>query len=59
MLRPSLGDLTGYAPFVNEVADFLVENGIEGVQGNYDEPRHETPVEAVQRRATLAMASKA
>ena len=32
-----LGDLGGYAPFVNEVADFLVEHGIEGVQGNYDE----------------------
>jgi putative phosphoesterase len=32
-----LGDLGGYAPFVNEVADFLIEHGIEGVQGNYDE----------------------
>lgn len=32
-----LGDLGGYAPFVNEVADFLIEQGIEGVQGNYDE----------------------
>jgi putative phosphoesterase len=32
-----LGDLGGYAPFVNEVVDFLVERGIEGVQGNYDE----------------------
>lgn len=32
-----LGDLGGYAPFVNEVIDFLVEHGIEGVQGNYDE----------------------
>jgi len=32
-----LGDLGGYAPFVNEVVDFLIENGIEGVQGNYDE----------------------
>jgi putative phosphoesterase len=32
-----LGDLGGYSPFVNEVADFLVEHGIEGVQGNYDE----------------------
>jgi putative phosphoesterase len=31
-----LGDLGGYAPFVNEVVDFLVEHGIEGVQGNYD-----------------------
>jgi putative phosphoesterase len=32
-----LGDLGGYAPFVNEVVDFLSEHGIEGVQGNYDE----------------------
>jgi putative phosphoesterase len=31
-----LGDLGGYAPFVNEVVDFLVEHKIEGVQGNYD-----------------------
>lgn len=32
-----LGDLGGYAPYVNEVVDFLIEHGIEGVQGNYDE----------------------
>jgi len=32
-----LGDLGGYAPFVNEVVEFLIEHGIEGVQGNYDE----------------------
>jgi putative phosphoesterase len=32
-----LGDLGGYAPFVNEVVDFLVEHRIQGVQGNYDE----------------------
>src|SRR5512135_1250140 len=32
-----LGDLGGYAPFVNEVVDFLIEQGVEGVQGNYDE----------------------
>ena len=32
-----LGDLGGYAPFVNEVVDFMIDNGIEGVQGNYDE----------------------
>lgn len=32
-----LGDLGGYAPFVNEVVDFLVKHEIEGVQGNYDE----------------------
>ena len=32
-----LGDLGGYAPFVNEVVDFLIEHAIGGVQGNYDE----------------------
>ncbi len=32
-----LGDLGGYAPFINEVADFLAEHHIEGVQGNYDD----------------------
>ncbi len=32
-----LGDLGGYAPFVNEVVDFLIDHGISGVQGNYDE----------------------
>lgn len=32
-----LGDLGGYAPFVNEVVDFLSDHAIEGVQGNYDE----------------------
>jgi putative phosphoesterase len=32
-----LGDLGGYAPFVNEVVDFLIEHDIKGVQGNYDE----------------------
>lgn len=31
-----LGDLGGYAPFVNEVVDFIIEHEIEGVQGNYD-----------------------
>ena len=31
-----LGDLGGYAPFVNEVVDFLREHEIQGVQGNYD-----------------------
>ena len=31
-----LGDLGGYAPFVNEVVDFLSGHEIEGVQGNYD-----------------------
>lgn len=32
-----LGDLGGYAPFVNEVIDFLIEHDIEGVMGNYDD----------------------
>lgn len=32
-----LGDLGGYAPFVNEAVDFLIEHRIEGVQGNYDD----------------------
>ncbi|WP_333655851.1 metallophosphoesterase family protein [Dissulfurispira sp.] len=32
-----LGDLGGYAPFANEVVCFLIEHGIEGVQGNYDD----------------------
>ncbi|GAB6183461.1 metallophosphoesterase family protein [Thermodesulfovibrio hydrogeniphilus] len=32
-----LGDIGGYAPFVNEVVDFIIENKIEGVQGNYDD----------------------
>lgn len=32
-----LGDLGGYAPFVNEVVDFIIERDIEGVQGNYDD----------------------
>jgi putative phosphoesterase len=32
-----LGDLGGYAPFVNEVVAFLKEHHIDGVQGNYDE----------------------
>jgi putative phosphoesterase len=32
-----LGDLGGYAPFVNEVVDFLIAHDISGVQGNYDE----------------------
>lgn len=31
-----LGDLGGYAPFVNEAVDFIIEHKIEGVQGNYD-----------------------
>ena len=51
-----LGDLGGYAPFVNEVTDFLIGHGIAGVQGNYDDAvandrehcgcRYEDPVQA-------------
>jgi putative phosphoesterase len=51
-----LGDLGGYAPFVNEVVDFLIDHDIEGVQGNYDETvandrehcgcKYEDPVQA-------------
>lgn len=51
-----LGDLGGYAPFVNEVVDFLIEHKIEGVQGNYDDAvandkehcgcKYEDPVQA-------------
>jgi putative phosphoesterase len=51
-----LGDLGGYAPFVNEVVEFLIEKGIEGVQGNYDDAvandrehcgcKYEEPVQA-------------
>lgn len=31
-----LGDLGGYAPFVNEVVAFIRDKGIRGVRGNYD-----------------------
>ena len=31
-----LGDLTGYAPWPNEVVSLLRERGIPGVAGNYD-----------------------
>ncbi len=51
-----LGDLGGYAPFVNEAVDFLKERRVEGVQGNYDEAvaegkehcgcRYESPLQA-------------
>lgn len=51
-----LGDLGGYAPFVNEVIDFLIEHEISGVQGNYDETvgndrehcgcKYENPIQA-------------
>lgn len=51
-----LGDLGGYAPFLNEVVDFMIEHGIDGVQGNYDEAvaherehcgcKYEDPVQA-------------
>lgn len=57
-----LGDLGGYAPFVNEVVDFLIEHKIEGVQGNYDDAiannkehcgcKYEDPIQA--EMATLS-----
>lgn len=31
-----LGDLTGYAPWPNEVVSLLRERGIQGIAGNYD-----------------------
>jgi putative phosphoesterase len=31
-----LGDLGGYAPFVNEAVEFVLDHAIAGVQGNYD-----------------------
>ncbi|HST07108.1 MAG TPA: metallophosphoesterase family protein, partial [Gemmatimonadaceae bacterium] len=31
-----LGDLTGYAPWPNEVVSLLRERGIAGIAGNYD-----------------------
>lgn len=31
-----LGDLGGYAPYVNEVVGYLRQRGVQGVQGNYD-----------------------
>ena len=31
-----LSDLGGYAPFVNEVTEFMFEHRIEGVEGTYD-----------------------
>ena len=57
-----LGDLGGYAPFVNEVVDFLIGHDIEGVQGNYDDAvandrehcgcKYEDPIQA--EMATLS-----
>lgn len=59
-----LGDLGGYAPFVNEVVDFLAAHGIEGVQGNYDEAvannrehcgcKYEDPVQAEMAELSFA-----
>ncbi|NTW67234.1 MAG: YfcE family phosphodiesterase [Nitrospirae bacterium] len=59
-----LGDLGGYAPFVNEVVEFLAAHGIEGVQGNYDEAvannrehcgcKYEDPVQAEMSELSFA-----
>jgi len=35
-----LGDLTGYAPWPNEVVATLTERGIVGIAGNYDSCRN-------------------
>ncbi|MEW6107783.1 MAG: YfcE family phosphodiesterase [Nitrospirota bacterium] len=63
-----LGDLGGYAPFVNEVADFLIDHGIEGVQGNYDETvandrehcgcKYEDPLQAEMANLSFAWTKK-
>ena len=59
-----LGDLGGYAPFVNEVVEFLAAHGIEGVQGNYNEAvandrehcgcKYEDPVQAEMAELSFA-----
>jgi putative phosphoesterase len=63
-----LGDLGGYAPFVNEVVDFLTDHNIVGVQGNYDDAvandrehcgcRFEDPVQAEMARVSFAWTKK-
>jgi putative phosphoesterase len=72
LLKPDklyhLGDLGGYAPFVNEVVDFLVERRIEGVQGNYDETiandrqhcgcKYEDPVQEVMANRSFEWTKK-
>ena len=32
-----LGDLGAFGPFPNRVPELLIERGIEGIQGNYEE----------------------
>ena len=59
-----LGDLGGYAPFVNEVVDFLIGHEIDGVQGNYDDAvandrehcgcKHEDPLQAEMAELSFA-----
>lgn len=59
-----LGDLGGYAPFVNEVVDFMLEHKIEGVQGNYDDAvahdrehcgcKYEDPIQAEMANVSFA-----
>lgn len=63
-----LGDVGGYAPFVNEAVDFLIERGIEGVQGNYDEAvannrehcgcRYEDPLQAEMAQLSFEWTKK-
>ncbi len=63
-----LGDLGGYAPFVNEVVAFLTDHKIEGVQGNYDDAvandrehcgcKYETPLQAEMADISFAWTKK-
>ncbi len=63
-----LGDLGGYAPFVNEVVDFMIERGIDGVRGNYDEAvandrahcgcKYEDPVQAEMAQQSFEWTKK-
>lgn len=63
-----LGDLGGYAPFVNEVVDFLIEYKIEGVQGNYDDAiandkdhcgcKYEDPIQAEMAQLSFEWTKK-
>jgi putative phosphoesterase len=63
-----LGDLGGYAPFVNEVVAFLREHHIDGIQGNYDEAvahdrahcgcKYENPVQEQMTQASFEWTKK-
>ena len=63
-----LGDVGGYAPFVNEVVDFLIAHDIQGVQGNYDEAvaqdrehcgcKYEDPIQAEMSQLSFEWTKK-